>query len=248
MFKSKFKYLLVPLTLALLSFAFLFSLNFFENIFPNTTKERKDVSKLADKDPLINRFPSTAIGDCKCKQELWPDPIGVLLSLGIRPNMVTLDLCCGDGYFTIPLSKISAKTYGLELDPSLIKVAIKEAEQQKITTCEWIQGDARNLKDLIKEKVDFVLLANTLHGVPDKESLIKDIFAILKPNGLLAIINWHKKPEEKTIVLDHPCGPQYELRMSPKQVQKIVKPQGFKLKKIIEFPPHHYGIIFIRLD
>lgn len=226
---KKFKFFIIFL------FA-LFSLNV-------VAEEKKETFNLLQR----NRFPSTLIGDLKYKEALWPDPKSVLLSLGVKSDMIALDLCCGDGYFTIPLSKITYKTYGLELEPDLIELAIKKANQQKITTCEWIQGDARNLKNLIQQKVDFVLFANTFHGVPGKQSLISDIFSILKPGGQLAIINWCKKPKKETLVFGSPCGPKYEIRMSPEEVQEIVEPQGFQLKKIINFPPHHYGIIFEKI-
>lgn len=219
------------------SIIFLFVALFSLNVIAEEKKKTFDLSR-------SNRFPSTSIGELKYKKALWPDPKSVLLSLGVKSDMIALDLCCGDGYFTIPLSKIAYKTYGLELESDLIELAIKKADQQKVTTCEWIRGDARNLKNLIQQKIDFVLFANTFHGVPEKQSLISNISGILKPGGQLAIINWCKKPKKETLVFGSPCGPKYEIRMSPEEVQEIVEPQGFQLKKIINFPPHHYGMVF----
>lgn len=210
--------------------------------------EKVRTSSLSQEDSIIGKFPETSIGDIKYKKALWPNPETILVSLGIKPNMIVLDLCSGDGYFTVPLCKITSKTYGLELDPTLIKQAIKAAAKQKITNCIWIQGDARNLKGLIKEEIDFVLLANTFHGVPQKQILIKDIYSVLKPNGQLAIINWHKKFQRDTIVLGIPCGPEYTTRMFPQQVQEIVELEGFRLTKFIKFPPHHYGMIFRKIE
>jgi hypothetical protein len=65
----------------------------------------------------------------------------------------------------------------------------------------------------------FVLLANTLHGVPDKLALVQAIAAVLRPAGLFAVVNWHSRPREETTVLSAERGPPTELRMSPASTQ-----------------------------
>ena len=73
------------------------------------------------------------------------------------------------------------------------------------------------------------------------------MFSILKPDGELAIINWHKKPREETIVLGLPRGPKSEMRMSPEEVEKVLLPSGLILKSVVELPPYHYGAIFKKI-
>jgi SAM-dependent methyltransferase len=51
---------------------------------------------------------------------------------------------------------------------------------------QWITADACDLAAVLPEPVDFVLLANTLHGVPDKLALVQAIAAVLRPAGLFA--------------------------------------------------------------
>ena len=191
-------------------------------------------------------FPESSMPDHEWWQLLWPDPKAVILSLGVEPNMVSLDLCCGYGHFTIPLAQSSLKIYALELDDKLLEKARKETLQKNIKNCIWIQGDAMNVDNLISEKVDFILLANTFHGVMDKKALGKNMYSILKPKGKLAILNWKKKPREETTLLGIPTGPESEVRMSSLEVDEILRPLGFALHKIIDFPPYHYGIVFTK--
>ena len=93
---------------------------------------------------------------------------------------------------------------------------------------------------------DYVLIANTFHGVPDKLRLSRRVAAALKPGGRFAIVNWHRRPREETIVLGQPRGPRTEMRMEPSDVAEAVKPAGLTPTDVIELPPYHYGTIFIR--
>jgi len=161
--------------------------------------------------------------------------------------MTALDLCCGDGYFTAPLARIVAgRMYALDFDPDMIAQARGEAERQGITAIQWITGDARDVAALIPEPVDFVLLANTFHGVPDKSALASAVAEVLRLGGLFVIVNWHPRPREETTVLGIRRGPPTELRMSPASVHDAVEPAGFNLSRLVELPPYHYGAVFER--
>lgn len=192
-------------------------------------------------------FAGTAMPDRAWWMALWPDPAAIAQSLGVRPAMTVLDLCCGYGYFTLPLAKIvDGHVYALDLDPALIKQAQAEAAQQGISVLAWITADARQVAELLPEPVDFVLIANTFHGVPDRPGLAKAVAEVLKPGGLLAIVNWHPMLREQTVVLGQPRGPETELRMAPDTVQAVVEPAGFQLAQLVDLPPYHYGAVFER--
>ena len=97
-------------------------------------------------------------------KELWPNPKDVVNSLGLESAMISVDLCCGYGYFTPFLAELSSKVYAIELDNELLEKA--RMENPSIKNCVWIQGDAMDIVNLIPEKVNFFFLANTLHCVP----------------------------------------------------------------------------------
>lgn len=89
-------------------------------------------------------------------------------------------------------------------------------------------------------------MANTFHGVPDKARLARAIAAILRPGGHVAIINWHRRSREETVVLGQPRGPRTEMRMSPEAVQGFLEPADLRHTRTVELPPYHYGSIFER--
>jgi SAM-dependent methyltransferase len=196
---------------------------------------------------MASMFTATSMPDRDWWTALWPDPLSLLRALGVRADMTTLDLCCGDGYFTAPLARIvRGRVYALDFDPDMIAQARREAAQQGVAVLRWITGDACDVAALSPEPVDFVLLANTFHGVPNKPALVTAVAAVLRPGGLFAIVNWHPRPREETTVLGAKRGPPTELRMSPASVRDAVEPAGFNLSRLVELPPYHYGAVFER--
>ena len=190
-------------------------------------------------------FPATAMPDRDWWTALWPNPEGVLRSLGVEPGMVVVDLCCGDGYFTAPLARIvGGQVYGVDIDPAMLEQTRAEDKRAGTTVLDLICADARHLPKLLPGKVDYVLIANTFHGVPEKTAMAQAVAAALNPSGQFTVVNWYPLPREHTVVLDKPRGPKTEMRMSPDDVRLVVEPAGFTLEQVVELPPFHYGAVF----
>ena len=91
--------------------------------------------------------------------------------MGIEAGMVVVDLCCGDGLFTAPLCGMASRVYAIDIDPEMLdraKHAFADA-----SNCQFIVGDAMNIQAVVPEPVDYIFLANTFHGVPDKAGLLR---------------------------------------------------------------------------
>ena len=186
-------------------------------------------------------------------QALWPDPKAVLARAGIMPGMTVVDLCCGNGHFTVPLALLvgrQGKVHGVDMDADMLATARSRldqvADKTQASDCQWTEADACKLDQAFQGKAvcDALIIANTFHGVPDQIALSASVAKVLKALGLYIIINWHARPREETIVLDQPRGPKTDLRMCPDDVVAVVVPAGFTLREIIELPPYHYGAVF----
>ncbi|MBT3991344.1 MAG: class I SAM-dependent methyltransferase [Rhodospirillaceae bacterium] len=178
-------------------------------------------------------------------QPLWPDPQNILHKIGLDEAASAIDLCCGDGLFTTPMSQIlGGRLTAVDLDPILLTKAQQALIEANAPPCQWVEGDAMDLPSLIPEKVDFVLMANTFHGVPDQTKLSQVVAEVLNPKGRFVIINWHVRDREKTPVLGVPRGPRTEMRMSPDDVRDVVEPAGFVFEQTIELEPYHYAAVF----
>lgn len=132
-----------------------------------------------------------------------------LVGSGYVPGKPAVDLCCGDGYFTAPMTHLSSpsKVYALDLDAGLIdRARLHVAEGGEGVFVVFAADDAMRLPSHVPESASFVLLANTFHGVPDKTGLARRVRSVLAPGGF-AVVNWCPVPREETRVRGEPRVP-----------------------------------------
>ena len=180
-------------------------------------------------------------------EALWPDPAGVLARVGLRPGMEAIDLCAGDGWFTLPIARIARHVAAIDIDPALLKVARTRLTEAGIANCDFVAGDAYDLARLWPKPADFIFMANAFHGVPDRARLAAAVKTALGPGGRFAVVNWHARPREETVILGEPRGPKTELRLTPAQTIDAVELDGLRFSTLTEIPPYHYGVVFTRI-
>lgn len=191
-------------------------------------------------------FQGTEMPNTGWWEALWPDPAGVLAAVGIKSGMDVIDLCSGDGWFTLQIAKIAGRVVAIDIDAALLEVARHRLSEGGATNCEFAAGDAYELAKLAPRSADFVFMANAFHGVPDRPRLARAVHAVLTPGGRFAVVNWHRRPREQTTILGEPRGPKTDLRMSPQQTIEAIEPSGLKLIQLMDVPPYHYGVVFER--
>ncbi len=179
-------------------------------------------------------------------EALWPDPAGVLKAIGVKPAIDVIDLCSGDGWFTLQLAKLARHVYAIDIDPQLLDVTRHRLAESKVGNVTLIAGDAYQLASLITEPADYIFMANAFHGVPDRLRLSRMVGSVLNPGGEFAVVNWHQRPRGETTVLGEPRGPKTELRLFPAETVAYIEPSGLQLVRQVELPPYHYAVIFRR--
>lgn len=196
----------------------------------------------------MGRFRNTAQPDRDWWRALWPDPGGVLRDLGIARCGSLVDVCCGDGYFTVPAAGlVDGPVYAIDLDSDLLADLREDAADAGVdANVTTIEGDAAALPDLLPAPVDCALLANTFHGVPEKTELARAVREALADGGRFVIVNWVDQPPEETPVLGEARGPPRELRMTPEETIAAVEPAGFEARGTESVSPHHYAVAFER--
>ena len=162
----------------------------------------------------------------------------VLEAVGLEIGDIFLDAGCGDGYISIAASNLvgdQGKIYALDVYPESIENVKKEIEDKKLDNTHAILADISKNIPLDLDSIDIVLMANVLHGfVADEEveKVMSNIVEVLKPGGVLAVVEFRK--------LDGIKGPPFNIRISPEEVSIILKDYGFEITDKHEIGEYHY--------
>ncbi|MGW8325956.1 MAG: class I SAM-dependent methyltransferase [Desulfobacterales bacterium] len=140
----------------------------------------------------------------------------VLKELNIRSGQTILDAGCGSGYMSKEFSKIlnnTGKVFALDPDKAAIEKLKKET---KGTNIEPIIGDITKETKIEDSSVDLIYLSTVFHGFSEGEidGFQKEVKRLLKPNAVLAIVEFKK--------VETPFGPPLEIRYSPEELKKTI--------------------------
>lgn len=99
---------------------------------------------------------------------------------------------------------LDGKVYAVDLDLDMLALAELAIKKAGAPSCIFIEGDARDMTQLIPFQVDIILIANTFHGVPEQTELVRNASEVIDSDGNFIITKWHKLPREKAAVFA-PC-------------------------------------------
>ena len=173
------------------------------------------------------------------RRKLLP-PEEVLLELGLKKGQNMADIGCGIGYFTIPAGEIvgrEAKVYGVDILEEMLRELDQRLEKKGIYNVEKVKSEEYDLK-IRDEKIDFALMVNVLHEIEEKEKFLREVNRIVRENGRIAIIDYHKRETK--------MGPPLEDRISMEDAIGLFHKTGFKFKEMYEYGNIYYAIIGIK--
>jgi len=103
-----------------------------------------------------------------------------------------LDIGCGCGGAAIHLiKKYGAKSViGLDIEPLVIKKAEELAAKHDLSSFADFRCVNPGPLDIQDESVDIVFSKEVFLHFPNKEDLLKDIYRVLKPNGMIVASDW----------------------------------------------------------
>src|SRR5438105_14296303 len=87
-------------------------------------------------------FAGTEMPNAGWWEALWPDPAAVLAAVGVKPNMAVMDLCSGDGWFTLQIAKLARHVVAIDIDADLLVVARHRLAESGVANCDCLAGSA----------------------------------------------------------------------------------------------------------
>lgn len=144
--------------------------------------------------------------------------------IDVKPNSSFLDLACGIGKYSIEIAnKIGGKgtVYAIDLWQEGIEALNREIDIKSIKNIKTIIADIRNKLPLEDNSIDSCLMATILHDLSksDQKSTVQEAARVVKPNGMLNIIEFKK--------IDKGPGPPMDIRMDEEDIKALVTQYGF---------------------
>ena len=130
----------------------------------------------------------------------------ILAGLGVAEGMTVLDVGCGPGRVTLPLGTEvgpSGKVIAVDLQQGMLDVVQRKAQQENFTMIEFAKLPLGEGK-LPAYQADRAVMAAVLGEIPQQAAALQEVFAALKPGGVLAIAETIFDPhyQRKAHVLD----------------------------------------------
>ena len=94
-------------------------------------------------------FKGTEMPTAGWWEALWPDPAKVLNQVGVRVGATVIDLCSGDGWFTLQIAKIAHHVFAVDIDAKLLDVARMRLAESGLANGDFVEGNAYDLGKLV---------------------------------------------------------------------------------------------------
>jgi ubiquinone/menaquinone biosynthesis C-methylase UbiE len=169
-------------------------------------------------------------------------PTETLIRLGLKDSDIMADIGCGAGYFTIPAAQMLSSAnpgslvhvvYALDTSDTMLSQIKAKALGLAVSNIRCQLTDEYDFK-LPNACASFVLIANVLHEVEDKPGFLLEAKRLLKPGGVLAVIEWQKRPMD--------MGPKLEERIDSNELEDLLLKTGLTPIQAFDFPEDFYAV------
>jgi protein-L-isoaspartate O-methyltransferase len=95
-------------------------------------------------------FDATEMPTAGWWEALWPAPHEIVTAVGISPDMEVVDLCSGDGWFTLQIAKRAHYVVAIDIEPKLLETARHRLADNNVTNCSFVTGECIRLVETVR--------------------------------------------------------------------------------------------------
>lgn len=171
------------------------------------------------------------------------DPQRVFEEIGLESGDALLDVGCGGGRFSIPGAEMigeEGKVYAFDVSEERLAPLKEAIAERNLSNIEAFVDDVTKHISVSDNGIDVCLMANVFHGLVERDTIeyaLREIRRVLKPDGILAVVDFKKDVERSP-------GPPRSVRLSPEEVEEAVAKHGFEKGYSVDIGPYHYLVSF----
>jgi len=169
-------------------------------------------------------------------RKMWQNPDEILAGVELRPNWVAVDLGCGSGYFTVPLSNKVKRVLAIDVQKEMLDFLKNKIRQLKIKNIKLLLSQPNEIP-VGDNSVDFLMSVNALHEFDARDKMTEEMRRVLKKGGKLLVVDFKKE--------DTGFGPPVSIRVSKERAVRVFEKRGFRLSKTKDLP-YHYVLVFVK--
>ena len=120
---------------------------------------------------------------------IFRDPYEALNAAGLKPGQQVLEIGCGPGFFTVPAAKIvgtEGSITTLDINSYAVRIVERKVEKEGMKNVAFLLADAAQT-GLPNQSFDLVFLFGFTHPIGDLKGILREIYRLLKPAGILSI-------------------------------------------------------------
>ncbi len=164
------------------------------------------------------------------------DPVLILRQIGLKPDMVFMDIGSNDGFFSIPAADIvgpKGKVYAIDISETAIEKLNEKFTDIGFTN--YVTRVAKAEETIFGENIaDVIFLGTVLHDFEDPAKVLNNAKTMLKKSGKLVNLDWRKKAMD--------IGPPLDIRFSKAQASKLIEDAGLKIILCTNYDNNYYVI------
>lgn len=167
---------------------------------------------------------------------MFLSPRQMVDAMNIKPGSTLLDLGAGSGAYVYEACRVlgsSGKVIAVDIDQEKLKL-VKDTAKVGGFIIDTLFADLDNKLVLPDFSVDYIILANTLFMIENKQGLINECARVLAPAGQLLFVEWQKKSL---------LGPSEELLIDREKALEMFTKAGFRKNKELPAGDYHYSYI-----
>jgi ubiquinone/menaquinone biosynthesis C-methylase UbiE len=159
--------------------------------------------------------------------EYWINKEGTvfLKKVGIRNGQTVLDFGCRNGNYTIPAARIVGKdglVYALDKDAYSLRTLREKVEKDIYRNIVLLETNGSLEINLEDNSLDVVLTYDVLHLIENRKALYKQIYRVLRKDGLFSVYPKHNKLDSPGWGLEN---------MVPNDILKEIEGQDFHFEE-----------------